>query len=508
MSLQIPITGVDAGFRVPGNYLEAIFAQGPATASAPAREVVLVMPMTSSGTWTANTLYQINNESDAQGGAGAGSPLHQAARMFLQANKTAKLWAVPFAASSGTGAVSSAVSATITGPATAQGTISISVGPDTASYTFKSGDSATVIGDGLAAAVNAMTWIQFTAADAAGVVTLTSKIAGASSNLGTRPIRTAVTSGVGVTFAGSGLVSGVDGTTTEAANLATALNTINAVRKYYIVVSTNDSTGLGNLKTHIINKSLPRQGLRSVGISASRDTLSNSITLATGKNYERLQIAWQPNGDFSVAELAASMAAIRQSLESTDSAHNFDLFRGDSTIAWLVPPAFATTDWPVISDLSDAINGGLAPIASDGSGSFLVMSTTTRSKNSSGTVNDARALQSHRVSVTDDFSDTLLVDFALNFGAKKLKDDERLADGTVNPNQRPIRDVVKPSDLRGTVQKELDDFERAGKIQDAAASKSSLRLNKVGGRVEMGLDLHVIDWLDQTTTRIAEVSTG
>lgn len=508
MALQIPITGVDQGFRVPGNYLEAVFAQGPATASAPNREVVMAMVMTSSGTWTPGTLYQINNEKDAETGAGAGSPLHAAVRFALQANKDLRLWGLPVAASSGAGATSRTDAITVAGAPTAQGTVTISIGPDDCSFTYSTTDTPTTIGAGLVAAVNAKTWLSVTASAVAGVVTLTAKWAGTSANLGLRPIRTAFSSGTGVTVSAPVKTAAVEGATTEAANLATALTAINAVRKYYICIGASDAANLGNLKSHIIAKSLPRQGLRSVGVAACRDTLANAITLATGQNYEREQIVWQPNGELTTAEMVGCMVAVRQAWETTDSSHNFDTFRGDSTAPWLIPPAFATSDWPVIQDQSDAINGGLTPIASDGAGSYVVMSTTTRSKNAAGTVNDPRALQSHRVSVTDEFSDEWLGSASLNFGGKKLVDDERLADGSVNPNQRPIRDVVRPSDVVGILMKQLDDYERIGKIQTAAASKASLRTNKVGGRLEIGLDLHVIDWLDQTTTRIAEVSTG
>ena len=102
MSLPvIPITGVDANYRVPAVLAEIVFNQGPATASAPTRNVCFVMPKLSSGTWTAATPYQVKNEADVITGAGAGSPLHRAIRKFLLANKDATVWAVPVAATTG-----------------------------------------------------------------------------------------------------------------------------------------------------------------------------------------------------------------------------------------------------------------------------------------------------------------------------------------------------------------------------------------------------------------------
>src|SRR5262245_30622231 len=127
MGLLIPITGVAQDYRVPGAYAEILFAQGPASAAAGVRQVVLVMPKLSAGTWTANTMYRVNNEKEAEDGAGAGSPLHRAARKFLRVNKDAKLWAVPYAETSGGTPVAATGTVTLTGTASGTGTIVVTV---------------------------------------------------------------------------------------------------------------------------------------------------------------------------------------------------------------------------------------------------------------------------------------------------------------------------------------------------------------------------------------------
>ena len=95
MALLIPIAGIGADVRVPGAFAEIVFNQGAASAFAPGREVVCVMPKLSTGSWTVNTLYSVKNEAVASQGAGPGSPLHRALRKFLRTNPDAKLWAVP-----------------------------------------------------------------------------------------------------------------------------------------------------------------------------------------------------------------------------------------------------------------------------------------------------------------------------------------------------------------------------------------------------------------------------
>lgn len=513
MSLIIPITGVDATYRVPGAYAEILFAQGPASAAAGVREVVLVMPMTSSGTWTANTLYRVPNEATARAGAGPGSPLHRAARKFLSVNKDAKLWAVPYAASSGGSPATATGTITFgTGPATGTGTAIVTICGEDCPFTFPSGATVTEIAAGIVASINAKEHLPVTAANVSGVVTISARIAGASQGTGSVGVirfRATISTGLSVTVATSGAhvgtgTAGADGSTAESANLTTALATLDAVRKYFIVTSLWDATSLGVLKTHITLKSEPRRGLRSVGIAAYTGTLSNVSTIATGRNYERLQIVWQPNSEHDTAELAGAIAAIRQKNEQVDTAFNFDGY----SLRDIISAAYNAADWPDTDDQNDAINDGVSPIASNDSGAYLVMSVNTRSKNSTGSVDDFRATETHRISVCDEFTDEELQDFGLNFAGKKLADDALDARGQVNPNQKEVRNVVRPSTFQPHIKQRMDAFFDAGKLQNVAQSKETLRVVKTGARLECGFDLHVIDHLHQATYRISEVSTG
>ena len=125
MSL-IPVSGIPDSFLVPGTFAEILFGQGPSTASAGPRSAIYVMPMSSDGTWQSNQVVQVRNESDAADGAGVGSPLHRAIRMHLRANKQGKVYALPFAESTG-GATAADGYFTITGTASATGLLSITV---------------------------------------------------------------------------------------------------------------------------------------------------------------------------------------------------------------------------------------------------------------------------------------------------------------------------------------------------------------------------------------------
>lgn len=513
MALQIPIAGIGPDFRVPGGYAQIEYGQGPASAAAGRREVVLVMPKTSAGTFTVNTLNRIRSEKIAEDGGGPGSMIHRAARKFLQANKDARLWVVPYAASSGGSPAAATAVLTVATTATGPGTLEVDIAGETVAASFATGATADVIGEAIAGAINARTHLPCTANNSTGTVTLTAKIVGASQGTATISVirvRARITSGVATTasfggaFLGTG-VAGADGTTTEAANFLAALATLDAVRKYYIVSSLYDATSSGHLETHITTKSAPKRGLRSVGIFPYTGALAAMQTIATGKNYELLTLAGMVNSELDGCQLAAAVAAIRQLGEGVDSAFNFD---GYDTSA-IIPPAYDPADWPDADDQNDAINDGISLIASHDGGTYLVMSVNTRSKDSTGALDDFRATETHRVSVCDEFVDEELIAFGLNYKGKKIAADALLPDGiTPNPNQKQIRNVITPSGFKPHLGKRVDDFAAAGKLQEAAASKASLRVVKTGGRFEVGMDLHVIDHLHQATYRFAEVSTG
>ena len=525
-SPEIAITGIVADFRVPGTYAEILFNQGPATASAPAREVCFVMPKTSAGTYTANTLYQVKNEAEVSDGGGAGSPLHRAIRMFLKANKSAKVWALPVAATSGGTPAIATTTLTFASNSTGTATVTVTIDGEDSQATLPSGSTPTQFALAVLATVNAKTYLPVVATNVAGVVTFAAKIAGASqgtsiagggaADLAIHRIRVSITSGITTTAKLSGAwlgctVSGAEGTTSEAVSTSTALATIAARRFYYLGVSTVDSTSLSNLKSHLVTKAEPKRGHRSVAIAAYPGTLGAVTGLATGLNYERIQIAWQRNPDNSVEEIVGNVLAVRQRFESTDSAANW-VSDGELASLWYIKPAYSSADWPDADDQNDAINDGVMPIASRAGASYPVMSVDTRSKNSTGAVDDFRSCETHRISVADEFTDELIANTALNFGnGKKLRDDERLADGSVNTNQTRVRNVITPSMVKATANDQLIEFYKAGKLQNLAASQASLRTLKSpanGGRVEGGIDITAIDHAHQFSWRISETSSG
>jgi len=436
-------------------------------------------------------------------------------------NRTAKVYALPYAATSGGSPVAAAGTVTFAGTITASGTAYLTVCGEEMSFAYTTNTTVTQIAAGFKALINARAHLPVTADNTAGVLTITAKILGQSQGDGTVGViryRSSATAGTGLTATDSGAAlglgtgtAGADGTTTENAGLVSALANIDTARFHYMGFSVWDTTDTAAIETHVAAKSEPNPGLRCVSVSAYTDTLSNCATIAVARNFERHHIVWQKNSEHDTAELAANVVAILQKHEEVDSAFaGFDSYRRSD---WGILAAYDRADWPSSDDIDDAVTDGIIPVSSDQAGSSVAMMVNTRSKNSAGTEDDFRATERHRVAVMDDFVDTVLVQHANQWTSKgfKLRDDQRNLDGSINVNQKRGANVLTPSTYQAWFLRRIQDFVDAERFQDAAEWKASTRINidpQNSSRLEVGTSGRVIDIHHQTTFRTAETNPG
>lgn len=526
MTASIPITGYPSTYRAPFVAGELIFNQGPSTASAAARSALYVGPMLSTGSATVNTVYQIRTEQDAITYFGVGSPLHRACRKHLRVNKRGALYALPIPASTGVGLVAATGTITVTmgsSNPTAKGIhTSYVCGEEIQSY-FDTTDTVTTLGDTIAAKINALVHLPVTAANSGGVVTLTAKLSGVSQGDGTIGVirfRSKVEGGKGVTTADSGAAlglgtgtAGVDGATTEAAGLQTALATVATARYYYMGITAVDATSIGYLKSHVSTKSDPSPGLRSRGFAAYPHTLAGAQAIAIAQNYERFHLACQINSEHDAAELCAYALAIHQLKESDDPGFaGFDGLRNNELL-----PAYAQSDWPSDGpggDADNAVSDGVMLFGSDQSGGYLVMSVTTRSKDSTGLIDDFRSTETHRVSIMDNLLDTILQRWRVQYTTPgfRLRDDQYLADGiTPNPNQVVPPKTLTPSRVRPWLLNIYREFDEIGLIQDLPSWQDGQKIqidpNNVA-RLQFGGGGRTADICHQAAFVLAETSPG
>jgi len=179
---------------------------------------------------------------------------------------------------------------------------------------------------------------------------------------------------------------------------------------------------------------------------------------------------------------------------------------------WMCPAVFDLNDSPTSTEINDSVTDGIIQIASDQTGSYMVMSVNSRSKDSTGAIDDFRATETHRVSFMDEFADTLLQRDAVQYGTGfKLQPDQRKPDGSIDFNQRVPPRTLTPSIYRPFAAAIIQEFCDDGVLQNApawlASLDTSIDANNVS-RLEMSASGRTTDIRHQQTFRLAETTPG
>ena len=510
--------GYPSSYRAPFTAMQILFNQGPSNAPSGPRSALYVGPKTASGTALVNTVYQIDTELDAITLFGPGSPLHRAIKIHLLSNTFGGLFAMCYAASSGSGVASATGTFTIGGAPTATGNVTGVHCGELITTSFTTLDTPTTIAAAHAAQVNAKTWLPYTATPVAGVITLTAKTAGSSQGDGTIGVlrfHATVDPGKGVTVAQSATalgitpgVAGADGATTELANLTAALAVVSGVRYYYIGCTVWSAAQIAPVVLHNFTKSQTNPGLRSRSFSGFTGSGSACSTIAVTQNYERHHVCHQVNSEWDPAYLVGNVIATHQKAEAAIGGFVHDNYRDKD---WLCPAAFATSDWPSATAINSAVTDGIIEVASDQFGSYMVMSVTTRSRDSGGTLADFRSTETHRISFMDAVGDRWVQRHVVQYGTGfKLQADALLPDGTINRSQRLPPRTLTPSDYKpfagSQLQEGLDNGELQGSqwLDSLATSVDALNT----GRLVATASGRTTDILHQAAVQLSETTPG
>jgi phage tail sheath gpL-like len=295
---------------------------------------------------------------------GKGSNLAVMCEYALKAAPRAKIYAVAYKAGSTPVAASQTV--TLATAASSSGVLRVWVMGERFEVGIASGDAASDVGDLIAAAINGHANLPATAANVAGVVTITARTAGLPGN--TIAVRSEITcSGMTSTDGGAYLASG-----TVAGDASTQLAAIEADRYHLIAMECDDATEVGAFKTHIEAASTPAQKRWGLGIFASIDTAANTQTLSNTIDSYRMQCVWQENSDRPIFVLAATFAAHRAKYGPSESL--------DDEVLLGVKAQYDEDAWPNVGDIETALEEGivvLRPLRDSGAAQ-IVRSVITR----------------------------------------------------------------------------------------------------------------------------------
>lgn len=292
------------------------------------RKLVLVGQYLTGKTPVENVAVQVLNPNDTADRTGFGGPLH---RLHIWANKTLQnvpVYIIPQAEAGG--ATAAAGSIAVTGPATESGTLYLYISGELVEVAVTSGDSATVIGDSIEAAINANINLAVTAANTSGTVAVTCKAKGTYGNFITleQNLGFGQETPAGVSLVLTDLTGGATDPDIDSALTATNLNQqwfTDLIHSYDPIAANLDKlsvyNGLGDLQSGLYDNLIFRPFMSMIG-----DTVAGSGGFTAIKALADARKTDRTNGAISVpgspnhpAEIAAVAQAVVASLAASDS---------------------------------------------------------------------------------------------------------------------------------------------------------------------------------------------
>ncbi|XZG71727.1 phage tail sheath subtilisin-like domain-containing protein [Chitinibacteraceae bacterium HSL-7] len=176
--MAVPFSQIPGNIRLPLFYAEMDNSQ--ANAFANNQRALLIGQKLVAGSAAAGVPVPVASVAQAKALFGVGSMLARMVETWRNNDLYGELWCLPVADNAA--GVAATGTFTLTGPATAAGTLSVYVAGQRVQIAVAAGDAASAIATSLAAAINAATDLPVTAVAAAAVVTVTMKWKGATGN--------------------------------------------------------------------------------------------------------------------------------------------------------------------------------------------------------------------------------------------------------------------------------------------------------------------------------------
>jgi phage tail sheath gpL-like len=300
-SKNISFDSIPSSIRKPGKYFEYNTRLAVRTLPANRQRMLIIAQRLAAGTVAELLPTRVFSDAEAADYFGAGSIAHRMVQAAIRANAYLDL-SVCALDDHATSPVARVHTLDIANNATSSGTLTLYVGNVRYQIGITSGDTPTVIGAALKAALDNDAALPFTTTHTTGALVFTAKNKGTVANqIDFEAIVTA--SATTATFTGTtpGSVDPV---------LATALAAVFAEHYDVIAVPFIDATSYAAFKTHLDSVSGPVEQRPGVGVIAADDVLATVTTLTGTINHGRITCGYLRGTRSPAYEVAASYAAV------------------------------------------------------------------------------------------------------------------------------------------------------------------------------------------------------
>ena len=305
-SKNISFDSIPSSIRKPGKYFEYNNRLAVRTLPTNEQRMLIIAQRLAAGTVAQLIATQVFSDAEAAAYFGNGSIAHLMVSAAIKANAYLDL-SVCALDDHATNPVARVHTLAIANNATSSGTFTLYVGNVRFQIGIASGDTPTVIGTALKAALDNDASLPFTVAHATGTLTFTAKNKGTVANqIDFEAIVTA--GGTTATFTATtpGAVDPV---------LATALAAVFAEQYDIIAVPFIDATSYAALKTHLDSVTGPMEQRPAIGVIADDDALGTVTTLTKTINSGLMTCSYLRGTRSPLFDIAASYAAVLASEE-------------------------------------------------------------------------------------------------------------------------------------------------------------------------------------------------
>lgn len=347
--------------KSPGIGVRVNLVSGTKSAGGGVLRALLLCVAASTGTATDHQLYEsVAGPDEVATLGGAGSPAHLGAEALFAEHPTAQVDVVFMADPAGTAASEDIV---FSGTPTQDRLVKLKIAGRLLTFTWFTGESATVAGDRAESIINGNGGkLPVTASNTTGTVTLTYKSTGTAGN--DCLISAELEGGAGGSVAaGAAALSGGVG----AVDASSALAVVTTIEYDYIIPecgntdanAASDTTPIGRVETHMGTYDEGLNALLQQAIYGSTGTLSATKTGTAQRNDPRIQCVMWQSAQSLPFELACAEAGARMREVAIDPAVNRI---GQEYRATLYGPVNAVTSKLTPPQLEDALNKGVSPI--------------------------------------------------------------------------------------------------------------------------------------------------
>lgn len=301
--MAIGFNNIPTTLRVPWAYIEFDNSRAQQGPSVQPFQTLMLGQKLAAGTAAANVPVRVTSEAQARTLFGGGSHLQKMVEAYLANDKVTPLYVIPQADDGA--AVEAEKTLTVTGPATASGTLKLYFGGQVVNVSVTSGDTANTVAAAINTAINAATDLLFTSTVATNVVTVVARNGGAVGE--TIDIRLnyypedETPAGIAVVIASS-----VTGATNP--DISAAIAAMPDEQYNFVVMPYQDTANLNLLKVELDDRFGPLRQVEGVAVTARAGNLAGQTAFGQGRNDKLLTAisVLGPSPDFAWASAYAA----------------------------------------------------------------------------------------------------------------------------------------------------------------------------------------------------------